>query len=79
MLGAPYNIDPERIARSVFKEFSLDATVSTSPAQNDPTLWLMKVRYPNAHRDMHVALRCGPGATSVSVRQSLIRQLKLEA
>jgi len=78
MPGIPYAIDPERIVDSVFKEFGLSGTVSASPDPDDRDLYHLKIRYPTSSDDIHVTLFCALGATPVSVRERLKRQLELE-
>ena len=79
MPSGAYAIDPEQIAQSVLSEFHQRAAVSTFQDATYPTLWHVNIRYPVSRGDSHVLLDCGPGATCVSVRQSIARQLKLEA
>jgi hypothetical protein len=77
VLSTPPAVDVECIARSVIKEFRLKATFTINIDPRDPDLVHLTVRYMPSKKETPVLLRCGNGASPLSVRQSLLRQLRL--
>ena len=77
MLSTPPAVDVGCIARSVIKEFRLKATFTITIDPSDPDLVHLTIRYTESKKETPVLLRCGNGASPLSVRQSLTRQLKL--
>jgi hypothetical protein len=72
------SIDVERIAQSVCKEFGLRCAIDATPDPNDPNIWRVQVRRDGTPEVFSISVFCGPGASPVSIRESLKRQLELE-